>query len=142
MNWTGPTDEAYFVDAAGWLYCVCQETGTGCATIGGNCGNFPVQLEATSLSEPLPYNGTIYVVSSTGKVYAREMLYDPSCSANNCDGTAAAAEVGAVQGYGAAANVFNLGATVTSTVAIMNNGTQKVALGTDSGKVFFLPVVP
>ncbi|MBI2059789.1 MAG: hypothetical protein HYT87_08470 [Nitrospirae bacterium] len=151
-NWPSTMDEVYFVDDGGKLYCVCQSTGTGCPAAGGACRKndgvtdaFPVSLDpGRKMRETLMDNGTLYVVSESGKVFAVEMLYDPSCGTPgpNCDATEPGTQVGAAQGY-----PFDLGdntpGLVTSTTGLRNVGGAKlVALGTDAGRTFYLPVVP
>lgn len=149
LNSLSNQDEAYFVTDDGKLHCACTKTttdastcvvalGNQCSAVGVSCTGFPKELEAgVALREPFYTDGVIYTVSNSGRVYAVEALCDPTADDLIAPGT-----VKTANGYNTSASTFNLGVTVTSSTALMNNGTKKIALGTDSGKIFYLPTTP
>lgn len=143
VHYSSNVDEIYFTDNESRLYCVCQTTSVNCSpdgdtndageTCGTAGGQFPVGPLSGNLSWPIIYNGTIYTVSTTGYVYAHETFYDPAGDAVD-PGT----QVGAAQGY-----PYNFSFASTSSMAIRNTGTdQKLAIATNDGTLFYLPLVP
>lgn len=150
VNFASEQDEAYFVTDDGKLHCVCTKTtvdgGDTCVIsaanrcdgtpgVGQACVGFPVTLEAgVPLREPLYDNGTLYVASNTGRVYAIEALCDDPATDGTAPGT-----IKSTNGY-----TYRIDTTgVESTLSLRNaGGTKRITIGTDTGRVFYLPVTP
>ena len=100
-------------------------------------------LESTvPLREPLFHNGTIYVASNTGRVYAVEAL----CDATAADGTAAGT-IKSTNGYTYRVDTSGIESTLavrcTSAAAgPCPSADTRLTIGTDTGRIFYLPVTP
>ncbi|MBI2891170.1 MAG: hypothetical protein HYY13_10355, partial [Nitrospirae bacterium] len=150
VNWNSEQDEVYFGADDGKLHCVCTTTsvqgGNSCVIavadrcdgtpgVGQACTGFPVTLQAgVALREPLIKDGTIYIASATGKIYAVE----PLCDEGGADGTASGT-VKSSNGFTFTLDTTGLDSSVS---ALDTGGPVQIMVGTNTGRVFYLPTAP